>query len=401
MRLFAQIKTLREEIARHKSSWEELQNQSTATKPFPACSEYDDDLELSMAYFPREVDDLKSLATEIRHRIAQSEPALYYSESDIRLFLAGLASSRLHLLQGISGTGKTSLPQRFFEVIGGDKAAVTIEVQAGWRDQDDLFGYYNAFEKRFVESEFSKALYRALLPANEDRPMVIILDEMNLSHPEQYFGTMLSILEKQNKDEMSIALLSSAVEGLPEKLVNGRLPIPENVWFVGTANHDETTVAFADKTYDRSHVQELPVKHVEFSPDPKRGEVDPISFSELKIHFERAKGKHKKELSSVLALLDGPLRDAFSQVGVGWGSRLERQLNQFVPVVISSGGTATEALDHVVATRLIRKVVDRFDIRVEDLELLLLSVQSGWELDGLDPVVTVGKLKNSIDRLRK
>ena len=58
-----------------------------------------------------------------------------------------------------------------------------------------LFGYYNAFEKRFAESEFTKALYRAVMPANTDRPMVIVLDEMNLAHPEQYFSVMLSKLE--------------------------------------------------------------------------------------------------------------------------------------------------------------------------------------------------------------
>lgn len=34
--------------------------------------------------------------------------------------------------------------------------------------------------------------------------------------------------------------------------------IPQNVWFVGTANHDETTKDFADKTYDRAHVMKLP-----------------------------------------------------------------------------------------------------------------------------------------------
>ena len=54
-------------------------------------------------------------------------------------------------------------------------------MQAGWRDKDDLFGFYNAFEKRFAESEFTKALYSALLPANADLPPVIVLDEMNTS----------------------------------------------------------------------------------------------------------------------------------------------------------------------------------------------------------------------------
>jgi hypothetical protein len=38
---------------------------------------------------------------------------LYYAERDVRAFLGGLAMTRLMLLQGISGTGKTSLPLAF------------------------------------------------------------------------------------------------------------------------------------------------------------------------------------------------------------------------------------------------------------------------------------------------
>jgi predicted kinase len=70
--------------------------------------------------------------------------------------------SRLHLLQGISGTGKTSLPIAFASAIGAGCKA--IEVQAGWRDRQDLIGHYNAFEKKFYESEFLLALYRAGCP---------------------------------------------------------------------------------------------------------------------------------------------------------------------------------------------------------------------------------------------
>lgn len=398
--LQAEVETLRQVIDKNRQDWQELQEKSTAAEPFPACSGYDRDLELSRQSNLPGFSDLKTLAEEVRNRMAQGEPHLYYSESDVRLFLGGLAASRLHLLQGISGTGKTSLPQSFFQALGGEGAATIIEVQAGWRDQDDLFGYYNAFEKRYVESEFTKALYRALLPANQDRAMVIILDEMNLSHPEQYFGSMLSILEKPKQEDRKIALLSSALPGLPEKMINGQLSIAQNVWFVGTANHDETTVAFADKTYDRSHVQELPDQYIEFRTQRKAG-GDPISYEALQKHFELALDVHKVETQSALNLLNGDVRSAFAEVGVGWGSRLERQLKRFIPVVIAAGGTATEALDHLVATRLLRKVVDRFDIRPDDLEKLLSAIDASWNLDKGEPIKSIEKLQNSMTKMRK
>ncbi len=70
----------------------------------------------------------------------QTKQALYYSERDVRAFVAGLAMRRMHLLQGISGTGKTSLPREFVRAVGG--AFTLIEVQAGWRNRDDLLGYF-------------------------------------------------------------------------------------------------------------------------------------------------------------------------------------------------------------------------------------------------------------------
>ena len=86
---------------------------------------------------------------------------LYYDENVIRSFVAGLAMSRLNILQGISGTGKTSLPEAFADAIGGHFQ--TIEVQSGWKDRQDLIGYYNTFEKKFYESDFLKTNLATLL----------------------------------------------------------------------------------------------------------------------------------------------------------------------------------------------------------------------------------------------
>jgi 5-methylcytosine-specific restriction endonuclease McrBC GTP-binding regulatory subunit McrB len=97
-----------------------------------------------------------------------------------------------------------------------------------------------------------QALYRAGTPAFKDKPYVIVLDEMNLSHPEQYFADVLSAIER----DAPLTLTNVLLEPAPSRLAEGRLlAIPSNVWFVGTANHDETTMGFADKTYDRSHVR--------------------------------------------------------------------------------------------------------------------------------------------------
>jgi 5-methylcytosine-specific restriction endonuclease McrBC GTP-binding regulatory subunit McrB len=98
-------------------------------------------------------------------------------------------------------------------------------------------------------------LYEAQRPEFRVQIYIIILDEMNLSRPEQYFADFLSKLE-QDAPEL---ILNTDLERPSPQLFkkNDTLIIPPNVWFVGTANQDETTLEFADKTYDRAHVMEL------------------------------------------------------------------------------------------------------------------------------------------------
>jgi hypothetical protein len=401
--LAAQRETLRQAIAQQKTDWEELQAKESSSCPFPACSDYDDEPNLAREVSAREFDTLADLVDELRNRMATNPTTnFYYSEADVRLFLAGLAASRLHLLQGISGTGKTSLPRELFKALAGEDAVQIVEVQAGWRDKDDLFGYYNAFEKRFAESEFTKALYRALLPANADRPMVIVLDEMNLAHPEQYFSVMLSLLENATTEGGHLDLLTSEIPNLPTRFEGSRLPLARNVWFVGTANHDETTVAFADKTYDRAHVQVLPSTYVPFQPSNPGRPSGPVSFEALEHAFITATHDYAQDARKVKDFLRTRLREEFEKFGVGWGNRLERQIDSFVPVVLDAGGDLTEAADHLVATKLVRKLENRFGVRPEDLDALADSIEIQWlDLDtSHHPSKTLEALRSESKKLR-
>lgn len=371
--------------------------------PFPACSQMDTDSALqTQTPVTDEIPDLKAFCHDLQHRIAidpaNPDKVLFYELRDIRCFLGGLAMSRLHLLQGISGTGKTSLPLAVARALGA--GATLVEVQAGWRDRQDLVGHFNAFERRFYESEFLQALYRAQCARFSDLVNVVVLDEMNLSHPEQYFADLLSALE-QDPHLQKLDLMTAPVEPSPAHLRNGRtLVIPQNVWFVGTANHDETTKDFADKTYDRAHVMELPRNRAQFQPQrlPARA---PVAFEALRSAFARAQEVHAVKAKEAYAFLDGSFADILGRrFGVGWGNRLERQMFDFVPVVMAAGGTVGEAVDHILATKLLRKVRDRHDTRPEDLSALSDRITEAWpKLDK-----TAGTLRSSSivrDELRR
>ncbi|TDC15511.1 hypothetical protein [Actinomadura bangladeshensis] len=375
-------KTLSNEIHQQTLKLQELQADSQNSSPFPSCAGMDEN-----EHFARRPElsrtriELRTLIGRIRARMA-ADLNLYYSEADLRCFVAGLAASRLHLLQGISGIGKTRLPQAFARVMGA--GCDLVAVAAEWRSPQDLMGYYNPFERKFYETGFTQALYKAQLPLFKDKPFFVILDEMNLSHPEQYFSDLLSALESKAGDPSEPArlqLMTAKVEPAPALLHDGRfLELPDNVWFIGTANNDETTVRFAPKTYDRAHVLELPARPVAFDPGAGGAEpVEPMSMRSLDAAFDEAVRHHGSETDRVLGFFDRELGDRLrDDFGSAWGPRLRRQAERLVPVTVAAGGTAGEAADHLLATKILRSLSGRFEIQPTQLRALEEQIIASW-----------------------
>lgn len=370
-----QLEELREDVDKRLAS-------AGHRSPFPACWQMDQDIQLQSApnLSERKL-ELPAFIEELRQRMAfdsETGKRLFYAARDVRCFVAGLAMSKLHLLQGVSGTGKTSLPLAFARAIGA--GSKLIEVQAGWRDRQDLIGHFNAFDHRFQETEFLKALYRAQCPHLQGRPFIIVLDEMNLSHLEQYGADLLSSLE-QDAHLQRLHLLPAALDGeeMPKLfLERSALRIPSNVWFIGTANHDETTRDFADKTYDRAHVMELPRGHKPFETK-EQPPPEPLSLAALQKAFSSAQSKHAEDSERAFHFIEEQLASKLARrFRIGWGNRLKRQLGAFVPVIIASGGTVSEATDHIISTKLLRKLRDRHDTRIDDVRDLRDELAKAW-----------------------
>ena len=366
-----------------KNEMEDLLSRNTSETSFPELFEIDKNEEFQTKSISlTDIATLKEFCEDLRNRISVNpdnpEKILYYSDRDVRSFLAGIAMSRLHLLQGISGTGKTSLATAFARSVGA--GLKIIKVQAGWRDHFDLLGHFNSFDKRYRETDFIKALYEAQTTKFENRLYIILLDEMNLSRVEQYFADMLSTLELDEHEQL-IEIPSTPDRPTPKLFKShDRLLIPNNIWFVGTANHDETTVEFADKTYDRSHVMELPTRPKPFKAK-KTSERRPINVGSLKAMFKEAEKQYQTEAQKAFEYLNDELRgDLETYFGIGWGNRLEKQMKQYIPVVLASGGDVSEGLDHILHTKVLRKVRNRHDTQVEHLEKLKSTITDTWEV---------------------
>ncbi len=324
--------------------------------------------------------NLVALSSYVQQWMAfKSDKPFYYSLETIRIFLAGLHMSPISILQGISGTGKTSLPREFAKALVSDGYYMGVDddnqnkapyricaVQSGWRDNMDLMGYYNSFEHKYKETDFFKALYTANQPKYADTLFLIILDEMNLSRPEHYFADFLSLLE-QSPSERYIGLTNTPNEVLPALIKGGKLKIPENVRFIGTANHDETTLEFAPKTYDRSNLMDMPKNH----PDKKDFKTTEGSFnvkySWLNTKFEEAEQKQKDSFNKFHTFINSDdMKLLLMDKGIGIGNRLEFQAEKFISVFVESGKEkekdVAKAIDHLISSRLFRSLKNRYDL---------------------------------------
>ena len=375
--------------------------------------------------------ELKSLSEIVKHvknfagsrRVGEQ---LYYTDNDIRAFLAGMSVSRLIILQGMSGTGKSSLPRIFSEAISGFNRLIPVE--SSWRDRNELLGYYNDFNKKFNAKSFTIELYRSSTESCQSIPTFIVLDEMNLARIEYYFSDFLAILQEPDHEKWLIELVSSDMRTLPmelpdsvkskmehdapsiysiwekiersrqgdlkaetsdedkekltayldklkqltgaKNLVDGRkIRVTDNIWFVGTANRDESTFEISDKVYDRAQVVSLNRKGVsEGNYTPVNAKY--ISVDALDSLFKDAiqKNKSQQEVISRLNALDTILMEKFD---LSFGNRIVAQTINFVGVFTAAGGTLVDALDYQISTKIMRKVITSDD---EEAFLELLDV---------------------------
>ena len=313
---------------------------------------------------------------------------LYYSPQMIRLFVSAIASTKLVILQGISGTGKTSISLAWGKFVKHPSCVAS--VQPSWRDRTDIFGYLNEFTKRFNETDFLRYLYTA---GYTDEVYTVILDEMNLARVEYYFAEMLSILEMHDTKEWLIEIVQSSWDTDPKKLIGGKLQVPPNAWYIGTINNDDSTFMVTDKVYDRAMPIDINEKGVAFEPEPQ--EALAVNFSYLDALFNQAMEDYamsQETLSKIEAMDDYTIQ----HFRVAFGNRIVKHMKKFVPVYVACGGEETEAVDYFMAKKVLRKF--------EALNLALIRDEIDGYIAFLDKNFGKGQMKECIEfllRLKK
>ena len=319
---------------------------------------------------------------------------IYFDIDVIRSYIAGIATSKIVLLEGLSGTGKSTLPRRFMEFIGGDSEF--IPVQSTWKDRADLVGYYNDFTSNFKETRFLKTLYESNYTT--DKMTTVVLDEVNLSRIEYYFADFISAMEYPV--DMRYVELMQPINGrkMPAKLEDGKLHVPENTYFVGTANKDESTYTITERVYDRAIVINFEQKHFPIETESVTEPIK-ISYNQFDKLVNDAKENENGKLSEDEMLKFEELYNFISEnFDIQVGDRIFAQLDTFTAVYVACGGNKYRALDVMFANKFVRKLNNSFDDSVsENLDKLVALIDSNFGKDNfVESVKQIANIKKKL-----
>lgn len=192
-------------------------------------------------------------------RIREVRPL--YDKNTVTNICTCIFQNFLTVFSGDPGCGKTSICNIVGQALGleviGDIVSkdairyIPVSVERGWTSKRDFIGYYNPLTKSFDKN--NKRVFEALQIADLEEekgitqlPMVILLDEANLSPMEYYWADFMNVCDD---------LAASNEINIGEGTI---LNIPETLHFVATINNDHTTETLSPRLIDRAAVITLP-----------------------------------------------------------------------------------------------------------------------------------------------
>jgi hypothetical protein len=250
----------------------------------------------------------------------------FYPSTLVAQYELALAESRLVILAGPSGTGKTRLAGEAADELGA--AFCLVAVRPDWHANEDLLGYLPPFPgARFSSTPASQFIVAAA--ADPGRPHHLCLDEMNLARPEHYLAELLS------KMEIPGGRIAFHTGGDDEAGFPSEVAYPPNLVIVGTVNLDETTQPVSAKILDRAAYLV-------------------VEAGELKAFLD-----HLPEAATVPAWvsrlivdLDGSLDDA----GQGLGYRVAGRLVRWAALGATQGHPPEAAVDWALSAQVLPRL---------------------------------------------
>lgn len=311
---------------------------------------------------PQEIHFLKSLIADAK------KCGFIYNPQDIVRFHTCVKMGMFTLLGGAPGGGKSSLAALYARAIQGGKCDeekhgfLAIDVNPAWMEPADILGYWN------LKNEFSCA-QSGLVPFLRDaldleKPSFVCLEEMNLARPEHYFSDFIQMMSREGDKRILCGVPRSSGGGRED----AKLPVSENVRFIGTVNFDETTQRFSERFYDRCNYIELQsCDHEPFSgtrPSFAHGTFDcGVSKDEYKSWVREVGEADKLEDAVVDKYKD--VRSALNNLNMLPSHRVEQVIHEYIlnrPFLDDCGSSPSSsadrqlvALDEAIAQRVLSR----------------------------------------------
>lgn len=283
-----------------------------------------------------------------------------YDKKDLYNFHVAAKSSKLLILSGMSGIGKSALVRLYGEALGLSASQMAfLPVRPSWMDDGDILGYLDKNSMLYYPSDTGLAELLVEASKHPEKMYMVCFDEMNLARVEHYFAQFISVLEK--KDSRKIQLYNPSLENRVHNshLYPAQISIGDNVLFMGTVNMDESTYHFSDKVLDRANVITLHQRKFadmkSFCP-VKDGLFVPISADAYrKFRAENKKVRLSNEELELLDALNEALQE--SRVSGGIGYRVAFDIDRYVENIPSlKDFTRGDGLDLQIVQRILTKV---------------------------------------------
>lgn len=185
---------------------------------------------------------------------------LNFNSDDLINFYTSVKSSRLTIIEGISGTGKSKLVDLYGRTLGLDDNGhmLIVPVSPGWTDDTDILGYLDNSSMQYKESSIGLVSFLVEASKHPDKPFLVCFDEMNLAKVEYYFAQFISILENDvNNRILRIYNPKEEINVTNAAEYPAEIRLGENIIFCGTINVDESTYRLSDKVLDRANLIKL------------------------------------------------------------------------------------------------------------------------------------------------
>jgi 5-methylcytosine-specific restriction enzyme B len=339
--------------------------------------------------------NLATVYRQFAHAVEESGLAFGPTSTLVRSFLSGILAKPFVILTGLSGSGKTQLAMRLGDWLGRDADGrsryLVLPVRPDWTGPEALLGYEDALRSAEEKTPvwFVPEALQLILRAIDDPtvPYLLILDEMNLAHVERYFADFLSGTESRQSILPDLVRRDDDSAWEVRSVPGERVPLPRNLFVVGTVNVDETTYMFSPKVLDRAWTYEFRVDADALDPDrgrPSAATSAPDAVVQQLCGLVEDDDWHLRHPYARRDELVAELRDmhrTLARVGFEFGHRTMFESLRFAAIYAAMGSTdastsTSPSVDEVLDLILMQKILPRLHGSRRRLEPLLVDIDN-------------------------